>query len=639
MSSSDEFIRNLTDSGLLSPEDLRDWLERHSLGQPPPDRETLVAVLTSSGTLTAYQAKAIQERNFRELIIGNYVVLERLGAGGMGTVYKARHRRMKRIVALKVLAESADQSETFVRRFLREVETIAQLSHPNIVMAHDADEAAVGHFLVMEFIDGSDLGHEVEKHGPLSVAQAVSCITQTAQALDYAHSRGIIHRDIKPHNLLRTRAGQVKVTDLGLARFSEALTPQARDQTAITQAGYIVGTVDYMSPEQALGSAITDHRADIYSLGCTLHFLLTAKPPYDGDSLLGVLFNHQHAPIPDLTKARLDVSAGLSHVFQRMIAKNPGERYQSMSEVLQGLEALGPFPTGPAPGPVEAAATNAPTRGNLPRVDSPELSPLAEPAGGTIDLSSQGLTTAVLLAEPSRTQARIIRGYLQQIGHTRVQICSRGEEVLALVRYQPPALVVAALHLPDMSGLDLAEKMRAGERLGDVPFLLISGQTEAEGLPSEQTHKVTVLRKPFDASSLQGAIARAQHRAPQGRPAELQVLIVDDSLAARGRIRRTLSGLGAGHIEEAADGAQAVVLLDAKAFDLVVCDYNMPNLDGRELIEHIRQGPRPGMPVWMVTTETDQAKLDEVRQLGVTLFAKDFPPEQVRMALEGLTGR
>src|SRR5262249_31434855 len=161
------------------------------------------------------QAEVIGQRNFAELVIGNYEVLDRLGAGGMGTVFKARHRRMKRIVALKVLARTASQSATFLPRFQREVEGVARLSHPNILLAFDADEADVGHFLVMEFVNGRDLDTLVRDHGPPSVREAVSSVLQAARAMEYAHGQGVIHRDIKPANLLRDADGVIKVADLG----------------------------------------------------------------------------------------------------------------------------------------------------------------------------------------------------------------------------------------------------------------------------------------------------------------------------------------------------------------------------------------------------------------------------------------
>src|SRR5262245_59665648 len=218
--SADEFLRNLAESGLSGVDDL----PATAAGFAPDvaaSGMTLARNLVDNGRLTEYQAEAVLERRFDDLRVGNYEILDRLGAGGMGTVLKARHRRMKRVVALKVLSREVAASEKFLQRFQREVETIARLSHPNIVMAFDADEAEVGPFLVMEFVNGRDLATEVAAGGPLPVAAAVERILQAARGLECAHAQGIIHRDIKPGNLLRDADGVVKVADLGLARLNE----------------------------------------------------------------------------------------------------------------------------------------------------------------------------------------------------------------------------------------------------------------------------------------------------------------------------------------------------------------------------------------------------------------------------------
>src|SRR5262245_180725 len=340
----DEFLQNLNDSDLFSRDELKRILEFVAESRPP-DGEAVAQKLISAGTLTPFQAVAIREARFQELVIGNYEVLDRLGAGGMGRVYKARHRRMKRVVALKVLARSVDQSKTFVQRFQREVETVARLSHPNIVIAHDADEAQIGPFLVMEFVNGRDLAAAVLERGPLAIEEAVECILQAARGLHYAHSQGIIHRDIKPANLLRDGTGVVKVADLGLARCNDAIEPPA-EASALTQTDMIIGTVDFMSPEQTLGLKNLDHRADIYSLGCTLHYLLIGRPPYVG-RLLEILLKHRETPIPSLCATRGDVPATLDQIFQRMVAKRPEDRFDSMAEVVRALEALAIVPEQP----------------------------------------------------------------------------------------------------------------------------------------------------------------------------------------------------------------------------------------------------------------------------------------------------
>lgn len=337
--SQDEFLINLRDSGLVSQEEIDAGL-RDLPGRPSLDGNAVAERLVATGRLTPFQAASVRERHFRELVVGNYQILDRLGSGGMGTVYKARHRRMKRVVAIKVLTRTTGQPATHLLRFQREVEALARLSHPNIVMAHDADEAELGHFLVMEFINGCDLATAVQKSGPLPVREAIECIVQAARGMAYAHAQGINHRDIKPANLLRDAGGVVKVADLGLARFNDTVGRTSEEPSTLTQAGSIMGTVDYMAPEQALGLPDVDHRADIYSLGCTLHFLLTGRPPYQAATLMATLVQHREAAIPSLCSARNDVPAALDRVFQRMVAKASKDRFSSMGEVVDALESL-----------------------------------------------------------------------------------------------------------------------------------------------------------------------------------------------------------------------------------------------------------------------------------------------------------
>jgi serine/threonine protein kinase len=640
----EEFLRNLSDSGLFSREELNSTLCALS-GSEAADGKAVAQGLIAAGKLTPFQVEAVCERQFAGLVIGNYQVLDRLGAGGMGTVYKARHRRMKRVVAIKVLSRAAGQPPTFIERFQREVEAVARLSHPNIVMAHDADEAEVGHFLVMEFVNGRDLATEVQKRGPLPTPEALDCIVQAARALEYAHAQGIIHRDIKPANLLRDATGVVKVADLGLARFNNSIG-QPEAGSALTQAGTIMGTVDFMSPEQALALPNIDQRTDIYSLGCTLHFLLLGRPPYQGPSLMAVLLQHRDAPIPSLCAARSEVPATLDQVFQRMVAKKPEARFPSMAEVVRALQALTivpdspPQPSKPAPtavAPVAADATN----------QTIDLAPGRQPgtAGATI-----------LLVEPSRAQAVIIRKYLQDLGFPEVPTMPSGQKALAAARSSPPQAVISAMHLADMTGMQLAQQMRAEPLLSAVGFVLITSQDDAqEANLLSQAGDVIRLHKPFDQERLGLALTAATGSLPCARspaaplaggegsvrgdaPGSLRVLIVDDSAAARSHVRSVLARLGLRRIAEAADGAEAVTLLGQEAFDLVVTDYHMPRLDGRGLIDFIRhRSSSPSVPVIMVTTETDPGKLAAVRQLGVSAITdKSFNADVVRGVLARL---
>src|SRR5262249_50536643 len=192
--------------------------------------------------------------------------------------------------------------------------------------------------LVMEYVRGRDLSSVVAQEGPLSVAAAVDCILQAAHGLDYAHQQGIIHRDIKPANLLRDSQGVVKVTDLGVARLN---TPEGPGQAGgLTQTGGVLGSVHYMPPEQAVDSTKIDNRADIYSLGATLYSRLAGEPPFDGPTLMAILLKHREAPIPSLAKARRDAPAALDAIFRKMGAKSPADRYPSMADVVQALEAV-----------------------------------------------------------------------------------------------------------------------------------------------------------------------------------------------------------------------------------------------------------------------------------------------------------
>jgi tRNA A-37 threonylcarbamoyl transferase component Bud32 len=272
-----------------------------------------------------------------------YAVLEELGAGGMGTVYKARHRLMDRVVAVKVVRPDLLARPAAGERFLREVQAAARLSHPNIVTAYDAERAGAMHFLVMEYVEGHSLARVLQEKGPLGVAEAVDYVCQAAEGLRHAHSRGLVHRDIKPHNLVLTTGGQVKILDFGLARFlSEARLPGEG-----TDLGAVLGSPDYMAPEQARDARAADIRADIYGLGCTLFHLLVGQAPFPEGTAVEKITAHLERQPPPLTSLRPDVPAGLAAVVARMLAKDPAERYQTPDELIR---ALAPFARGDGPG-------------------------------------------------------------------------------------------------------------------------------------------------------------------------------------------------------------------------------------------------------------------------------------------------
>ncbi len=339
-----QLTRQLVASGLLTDEDVSTVCA--AVPAAKESAEVLARELVRRQKLTRFQAQAAWNGKASGLVLGNYAILDKLGAGGMGQVYKAEHRRMKRLVALKVLPAHVTRDPQAVARFQREVQAAARLSHANIVGAYDADEFKGVHYFVMQFVDGTDLSTLVKQTGRLGVAKAIDYVTQAALGLEYAHGAGVVHRDIKPSNLLVDRKGTVKILDMGLARFEEPGNKQAA--AGLTTTGAVMGTIDYMSPEQALDTKHADARSDIYSLGCTLWFLLTGRPVYAGDTAMKKLLAHREHPIPSLVSslpprggenrgAEAERLASVDAVFRRMVAKDASRRYQTMTEVLAAL--------------------------------------------------------------------------------------------------------------------------------------------------------------------------------------------------------------------------------------------------------------------------------------------------------------
>lgn len=269
--------------------------------------------------------------------IGDYAIKGMIGSGGMGQVFLAEHTRMQRVVAIKMLPVERMADAEAVERFYAEVRAASQLMHPNIVTAFDAGESAGIHYLAMEYVDGQTLTRVVSKQGPLPVGEAAAIIRQAALGLLHAHRAGIVHRDVKPGNLMRAVDGTVKVLDLGLARMSStAMLADGDSESQKESKGKLIGTLAFMSPEQLEDPDTADTRSDIYSLGATLYFLLTARPPYTGDYLEQV-YGHRHGEIPDLMEARDDVDLKFANVFSRMMAKSPDQRYASLDEVIDDL--------------------------------------------------------------------------------------------------------------------------------------------------------------------------------------------------------------------------------------------------------------------------------------------------------------
>lgn len=273
-------------------------------------------------------------------LVGEYEILSPLGTGGMGRVWKARHRRMNREVAIKAVKQL---DRNFIERFQREVEALAALSHPNIAIAYDAGEHDGHPYLVMELLQGRDLSQQLAETGPLSLPDACNCILQAARGLAFAHGRGLVHRDVKPANLFRTDEGTIKVLDLGLVRRGDQVDTVGKTGSrmvpGLTTATTVMGTLDYAAPEQTAASAAADHRADIYSLGCTFYALLCGSSPFSRPTAEQIRLAQQSEQLRPLREVRPDVPIRIERLCRRMLEKDLAKRPGSMPEVIDELQA------------------------------------------------------------------------------------------------------------------------------------------------------------------------------------------------------------------------------------------------------------------------------------------------------------
>ena len=368
------FLARVRQSGLLTDEELVK-AEKHL---PVSNRGRSIArVFIEKGLLTRFQAERLLVGRTAGFLLGQYRVLDQIGRGGMGRVFKAEHRTMGRIVALKVLAPDLLRTDRAQELFLREVRAAAQLVHPNIVTAYDANKIDGRYFLVLEFVDGPNLEQLVRRQGPLPVGQACDYVRQIAIGLQCAHLLGMVHRDVKPANVLVQRrglngdeVGLVKISDFGLARLSD---PNAADEfsdhpgTIMTKDNTVTGTPDYLSPEQAQSLHKTDIRSDLYSLGCTFYFLLTGQVVFPGGGTLDKLIRHGSEKAADVRDARPETPAAVAAIVAKLLAKHAPDRYQTPAELAAALEpfaASGPTPWAPLPQTVELFEDDSPTPAN-----------------------------------------------------------------------------------------------------------------------------------------------------------------------------------------------------------------------------------------------------------------------------------
>ena len=338
--SANKLLKSIERSQLLDPQQLQratESLRAEHGGELPDDPRRVAEWFQQQQLLSPWQAEKLLAGKSRGFFLGKYKLLSHLGRGGMGNVYLAIHQGMQRKVAIKVLPSELVDDRSYLLRFQREARVVAALDHTNIVSAYDFDHTGDVHYLVMEYVDGQDLAAIVKgSHRPLPIEQVTHYVVQAALGLQHAHDQGIVHRDVKPSNLLVDRSGCVKLLDLGLARLAEC------EGSSVTLANNesVLGTADYLSPEQAIDSHNADRRADIYSLGCTLFFALAGRPPFHEGTIAQRIAQHQSAPPPRLENVRPDVPPPLADICAGMIQKKPEDRYDSAREVAELLTAF-----------------------------------------------------------------------------------------------------------------------------------------------------------------------------------------------------------------------------------------------------------------------------------------------------------
>jgi serine/threonine-protein kinase len=338
-----DLVQSLTQNEILEPEQLQEVVLTLQARYTEP--RDLARDLLQRNWLTPYQINQIFQDRGAELVLGDYLLLERLGEGGMGQVFKARGRQEGRVVALKLIRKEQTSNRDTISRFHREIHIACQMSHPNIVGAIDDVEVGGTRFFVMEYVEGSDLGKRVKKQGPLPVIEVCHYLRQAALGLAHSSQLGLVHRDIKPSNLLltyppeskSTGIGLVKILDMGLARAD------AGDEEVLktlTVAGTVMGTPDFMAPEQALDPHNVDVRGDLYSLGCTGYYLLTGRVPFPGGSLVQKLERHRTAEPRPLQELRPDIPAAVAAIIHKLMAKHPRDRYQTPEDLVKALNVV-----------------------------------------------------------------------------------------------------------------------------------------------------------------------------------------------------------------------------------------------------------------------------------------------------------
>ena len=333
-----EFFSVLAKSEIVAAEKLTSIEQQLRKAGGKVSSKKLIDSLIQAGLITQWQSEKLLRGRHKGFFLGKYKLLGHLGTGGMSTVYLAQQSLTRQQRAIKVLPRKRLNERSYLSRFYREARSIAALNHPNIIRIFDVNQQDDTHYMVMEYVEGCDLYDQVTDNGPVSFEFARDCVIQAAQGLSHAHEKKLIHRDIKPANLFRTHSGTVKVLDLGLALLKSdddenGLSNQYNEST--------MGTADYLAPEQAINSHEVDHRADIYSLGCTLYFLLTGQPPFNEGTLAQRIAKHQTVTPADVRTLRTDCPRNLNDICMRMMQKNPNNRFADCKELISTFESQG----------------------------------------------------------------------------------------------------------------------------------------------------------------------------------------------------------------------------------------------------------------------------------------------------------
>ncbi len=304
-------------------------------GELPTDAVELAKALQAHKIVTRWHCEKLLAGKYKGFFLGNHKLLGHIGSGGMSSVYLAEHTKMHDLRAIKVLPQSRLGKSSYLARFQQEAKAIASLNHPNVVRAHDIDNQGDTHYIVMEYVDGDDLQTIVKKKGPLPFDKVANYMAQAAHGLQHAHDIGLIHRDIKPANILINSAGKVKILDLGLALF----TDDAEASLTIDFNDKVLGTADYLAPEQALNSHKVDHRADLYGLGCTMYFLLTGHAPFPEGTIAQRIAKHQKEMPKEIRKIRPECPGELEGICWKLMQKDAKFRYASAAQTAEVLEA------------------------------------------------------------------------------------------------------------------------------------------------------------------------------------------------------------------------------------------------------------------------------------------------------------